>query len=384
MSSEGEGPVRPPDLICPSCHATIPDLRPEVAPFCARCGWEAPPTPRWLRRVLLRPKRLIAIGLPLVVAAAFFTQQYASWGKFAFESFLLRVKTTFRVASLDDLAQLGRICNALKKHDCSIDAYGTIVAQRPTDTTALANLAMAQTKAQRYAEALPNYESFFKLGGSALDVLYWNGRTLKELGRTKEAISAYYRTIQADPTLLDVTEEIVELLAQSNRHDEALGVIGSFIHRLPSYRSYWSATIVTINAALEQKVGTSRAVQMLKIPAIGEHHFLPIKFSTENPYGFALVDTGATYLTMGATVVRDTRLKTQTGAERIAVRTPTGIIEALRITVSELYIGPIHLRNVEAAVCEECPFLAGQSVLSRFTMQTLREDDTNFLILRAR
>jgi len=170
---------------CPICKASIPDLRPQLSLVCDSCGWEDAPKRRWLSRSRL----IILVALTIIFGVAI--QQHMSWQGFAVEAWFLRAKAALKLASVEDFGELGRICNTVHRADCSIYAYGEIVKQEPRNTIALGNLAMAQTEARRYQDALLTYDVFFKLGGSALDVVYWYARTLKEVGRASDAIPWY-------------------------------------------------------------------------------------------------------------------------------------------------------------------------------------------------
>ncbi len=339
-----------------------------------------------LLRRLRSPKGLFvlgAVGLALLLAVVGYN--YYTWSPFWLTSIPLRVKYAFNRATPDELLELGRICDTLEKHHCSLKLYSRKVRLTPKDTTAWGLFAIAEAESGLYEDAIKHFEVYFALGGGALDALAWHARTLKELGRIDEAIRRYHRVLQANPNLLDATEEMVELLVQDKRYVEALTIIGSFIERAPGYRSYWAGTIANIEEALERLDSSAERPQILfKIPAIGEHHLLPIKLGTRASYGFYLVDTGATYLTISKSVAEESKIMTRVTGERVMLEGANGVIEAERAVLSDVSVGTLKLGKVEAVICDSCRLLAGKSLLSRFNLQILREDGMEFLILRAR
>jgi tetratricopeptide (TPR) repeat protein len=242
---------------------------------------------------------------------------------------------------------------------------------------------MAESAAGEYSAALRSFEAFFKAGGSGVDAQYSYARTLREVQQPDAAIGWYYRTVQANPRLLDVTQELVESLIQQRRYDEALGVVGGFVGLLPNYKEYWAPTLTTIDAATEgSRASAAPAKQSTKIPAIGQHHWAPIRVDRRNLYDFALVDTGATYVVLPERLAQ--REIKAGGRDLVRVQTAAGVLELPKVTLSDLFVGSVHLRKVEAVVCDDCGILLGRSALLRFDTRTIREHDTEFLVLTAR
>ena len=328
-----------------------------------------------LRKLRNQGDRVVLGAVGLCLLLALLGYNYYIWRSYWLTSIPLRVKYAFNWATPDELSDLGTICDRLGKQNCSVKVYRRVVKLTPKDTTALGLLAISETESRLYEDAIKHFQIYFALGGGALDALAWHARALKELGRIDEAIRQDYRVLQADPNLLDVTKEMVELLVQGKRYVEALAVIGSFIERVPEYRSYWAGNIANIEEALEGLGSSAQRLQiLLKIPAIGEHHFLPIKLSTRASYGFYVVDTGASYLTVSRSVAEESKIMTNVTGERVMLESANGVIEAERAVLSDVSIGTLKLGKVEAVICDSCPLLAGKSLLSRFNIQILGED----------
>jgi len=94
-----------------------------------------------------------------------------------------------------------------------------------------------------------------------------------------------------------------------------------------------------------------------------------------------LVDTGATYISMGADQARDLGVDFLKG-ERGMVGTANGAAAAYKVKLNSVRIGDVQLYNVDALVSQQpMPFvLLGNSFLTRFQMK--RENDTMTLTKR--
>jgi hypothetical protein len=126
----------------------------------------------------------------------------------------------------------------------------------------------------------------------------------------EDAIRWYYRAIQADPRLLDVTGELVELLVQDSRRVEALSVIGAFVRALPDYKTYWAGRVIAIEAGMGDSVNSSRDPNVtLKIPTIGRHYYVPLRLGGGSHYEPFIVDTGASALTFNSTWVEEAQVQ---------------------------------------------------------------------------
>jgi predicted aspartyl protease len=290
-----------------------------------------------------------------------------------------------RIANTEDLIELGAICNTLQRYDCSVPVYRHLLLSRPDDSRVVANLALALTRTDAHSAAVPYYERYLYLGGGAVDTFHGYATSLRALGKMPQAVEWYYRALQVDSDFLDVTQDLVELLIQQNRHVEALSVIGGFVSRLPDYRPHWNGRITAIDAALSHNQSTRTPEKTtLEIAASADHHFIPVKLARAGSYEFFLVDTGASLLTLSPEIVQESRARPRFAGHIVTLKTVSGTIVGEGVLLPEIQIGSLWLQDVEGVVCDGCPALLGQSVLRRFDLRTTRRHSVEFLLLTPR
>lgn len=374
----------PPNDSCPVCGTPTPPGQADRRFTCGTCGWEESGAPH---RGGGQKRRVAAAGwlaMGLIIAGVSIWQS-VSWSPFFFEALPLRIKHTLGLATVDDLLALGALCNTLSRHHCSRTVYGSIIHDRPDDPRVVANFAMALSNSGDFAGALPYYERYLALGGGAVDALYGYARTLRGVGRRDEAIRWYYGTIQANPKLLDATAGLIELLIQGGRRVEALSVIRAFVRGLPNYKGYWAGQIIAIEAGMDQGAGSrTDATRPIRIPAIGQHHYVPLRLGGGSHYEPFIVDTGATALTFNSTWAEDVQVPLRRTGKRIILETATGFAQAEQVFLPEVMVGSIPMKDVEAVMCSSCAPLMGHSLLDRFDMKTTRVDSIEFLSLTPR
>ena len=322
---------------------------------CLACGWEQPAPTTRKRRVLQ------AAGAAVIIATiGLIIWQYLSWSPLFLTALPLRVKSAMGTATPDDLSALGAICNTLGRYQCARNAYSRVIRGRPEDSFAIGSLAIALSNSGDYADALPHFERYFALGGGALDALYGYAKTLRALGRREDAIRWYYRTIQADARLLDVTGELVELLVQDSRRVEALSGIGAFVRALPGYKTYWASSVIAIEAGMVDSANPSRDPNVtLKIPAIGRHYYVPLRLGGGSHYEPFIADTGASALTFDSTWAEEAQVPVRRTGRSVLMETATGFAQGEEVLVPEVMVGPVRITNVEAVMCSSCAPLMG-------------------------
>jgi predicted aspartyl protease len=100
-------------------------------------------------------------------------------------------------------------------------------------------------------------------------------------------------------------------------------------------------------------------------------HHLPLK--VDQAFGYFMVDQGAGQLVVTREFVAEHELwdyhfvKEVTGGDLVEFKTVT--------------VGSWTLNDVSAIICDDCQMLAGQSVLSQFTLQSRLRDGVDYLTL---
>ncbi|MBM4189948.1 MAG: SEL1-like repeat protein [Betaproteobacteria bacterium] len=103
------------------------------------------------------------------------------------------------------------------------------------------------------------------------------------------------------------------------------------------------------------------------------HYFLPIRIGSGN-YKRFMVDTGASALAMSTEELENSgaAYKIRNAFAR-ATLADGSIIVGKIVTIAEVDVGGILMKNVRAFVCDTCSKLAGQSLLTRFDMRTTKD-----------
>ncbi|HZP21529.1 MAG TPA: TIGR02281 family clan AA aspartic protease [Bauldia sp.] len=81
-----------------------------------------------------------------------------------------------------------------------------------------------------------------------------------------------------------------------------------------------------------------------------------------------LIDTGATYVALSEATARRLGIRLDPGRFVVRIGTANGVVGAAPVTLSEVTVGPIHVRNVEAVVVGGGGFdidLLGMSFLNK-------------------
>ena len=116
------------------------------------------------------------------------------------------------------------------------------------------------------------------------------------------------------------------------------------------------------------------------LTAVGGGHFVTDGTINGKTVRF-VVDTGATYVSMGADQARDLGIDFLKG-DRGTMSTANGLTTAYKVKLNSVRIGDVQLYNVDGLVSQQpMPFvLLGNSFLTRFQMK--RENDTLTLVKR--
>jgi Tfp pilus assembly protein PilF len=101
----------------------------------------------------------------------------------------------------------------------------------PEDRTALLDLAAAYYMVDRIQDAAAVYEQMLKLGEDpTLRNNY--GNMLRDMGKTEEALAAYRKALEADPTLVVAYVNLAALLVREGKKDEAMSVLDGGIAKV--------------------------------------------------------------------------------------------------------------------------------------------------------
>ncbi|MTI17199.1 TIGR02281 family clan AA aspartic protease [Rhodobacteraceae bacterium RKSG542] len=125
-----------------------------------------------------------------------------------------------------------------------------------------------------------------------------------------------------------------------------------------------------------QTAGTGKKAGEISIPRNRMGQF-EARVYLNNTSVNALIDTGASLLALPMSVARQIGHEPSPVAFRHRIKTANGTVRAALIHIDVLELGPLEVRNVEAAVLPDGALsvvLVGMSVLERFDEFTINDD----------
>jgi clan AA aspartic protease (TIGR02281 family) len=292
-----------------------------------------------------------------------------------------------RQPTIAELTQ--RIGNCERERDwaCVESGWTSWLKQRPDDVSAIANLGMALNRENRHAEAAVQFKRAIDAGEGAYDLFAYYADSLRQTGRDEEAIDWSYRALSIDPRLVDVRGDLARLLVARHRPFEALSLLESFDEGSVAlgHPAYFAGQRIAIESGLAASApAPTEAPALLRLPAFYGHYFAPVAIGGARRQAF-MVDTGATRLSIGLQMLADSKASYRVTEPQVEMVTADGRrILAQGIVIESLQVGPFELRDVPAVACRDCKPLLGESVLSRFDLQSTRVQGVEFMSLAPR
>lgn len=270
--------------------------------------------------------------------------------------------------------------------NCAIKLWKKVVDKRPTDVSALANLAIRLSENEYYQESILYYKKAIKLGGGSSDLFAWYARSLRQLNQISSAIEWYYRTLSIEPELSDITAELSELLAMENLQYEALNILEGY-EELTGHSKYFAARKTSLQAVLDEETASSQE-KLFKVPKLYNNHFyISSRLSKNKKFRSKsfLVDTGASLLTINKSLLKKNKVNYKILKRSVRMMTADGEkVRAKLVRIPYFKLGPFELNNVKAISCKECQALIGQNILNNYDISTQRVNGVEFLTLKSR
>ncbi|MES2612047.1 MAG: retroviral-like aspartic protease family protein [Pseudomonadota bacterium] len=287
-------------------------------------------------------------------------------------------------ASAQTLRDRALACQQKADYACADEVWTRYLELRPEDSRVRATLATVKNLRDDHAGAVREFERSFAEGNGGYDVFAYYARSLVRVGRPTEAITWYYRALEVVPNLVDVRRELSKVLVSQQRHYEALSVLQAIDARREEAGqvAYFAADRITIEDAIRAAQGSPSApAAVLRIAATGGHYYAPVSVGWARPVPF-MVDTGATFVSMSARMLKDSGAQYRTLDEQAQVGLADGRKIHVKVVLLErLQVGPQLLHNVRAVACQDCVPLLGMSALRHFDLQSVKANNVELLSL---
>ena len=210
---------------CPRCGTGV-DFRDNIT-ICENCGW----MPETKENKLRFNKSLLILSI--VSALAF--MHVINWGGHSVEIVPLKVKTTFGMASIEDLDRTAEVCEEQLKYECAASALKDKAwkTEKAQDFKLLGDL---YRRMSQWNEAIEVYEiSLSKVADSKAaralkgDTYYGLAKSFHKVGEIAMAEDYYKKALKTKPGVLQVTvtADYAKLLKSAGRISDAKRVIAS-------------------------------------------------------------------------------------------------------------------------------------------------------------
>lgn len=288
----------------------------------------------------------------------------------------------------NELREAAGKCMRVRDFACAESNWQEYVQLRPGDGYALANLGIVMNVRDEHEQAVVQFQKAVDAGEGTYDLFAYYADSLAKLDRTDDAIDWSYRALSVVPTLVDVRGSLASLLVKRQRPHEALALLQAFDAEAEArgHPAHFTGQRIAIEQTLKSLEQGDRApaAAPLRLPVFAGHFFAPVQLGEARPLAF-MIDTGATLTTLGRDQLVASKAAYRVTDRQVQMTTADGRhVRGEAIVVDTLQVGPFTLRQVSAVVCDGCVALLGQSALSRFDLQSSRQQGIEFLTLTPR
>lgn len=212
------------DPNCSRCHQPIEEVRRQLTPvICGACGYVVPEAVDMIaQKKKARVTQLVVLAVAGLSLLAF--MQASTWGKYALEMPVLKLKAGVGMASLQNLDRMAHICQELKRYDCIETAYSHQARMEPTYSRRLAEYQMLRHK---FKDAALTLSTYLKSASKDIAALTLYARAMTELGQLDEAAQTFERALAVQTGKLqpELVKNYVKTLAKARRYAQAQAVI---------------------------------------------------------------------------------------------------------------------------------------------------------------
>lgn len=286
-----------------------------------------------------------------------------------------------------DLKAAAAQCMAFGDLRCAEENWRAYVAVRPTESNAIANLCIVESRRDEPEDAVVQCRKAIDLGEGAYDLFAAYASSLAKVGRTDEAIDWSYKTLAIVPNLVDVRGDLAKLLISRNRRYEAIVLLAEFDEFLADQQQgpYFAGQRIALESAMTS-AGSAASTEntALRLPKLGDRFYAPVSVGSA-PVAAFIVDTGASNTSVNDDLLAKAKIAFKVLRPRIDMELADGRrVRGRLIRIDQMRVGNFTLKDVPAVDCERCALLLGGESLSHFDMSSTKVAGVEFLNLRPR
>lgn len=310
-----------------------------------------------------------------------FSVQIFLWRKFAFEASNTQIKLLFANDPEPYLLDLGAMCNSLKDFKCSKRQFRKVLDKNPYQRNALANLGIASAQLKEWDKARTYFESYFSIGGSAGDVMYWYAESIEALEGREAAVWWYYESLailQENPKAL---EKLVMILLQLGRYHEAASAIASVHHgQLNENSSELELFDQSMNLWESHQFKTPG--EMMLPSFFEEQLFAGVRLSANSRWRIASINFEYEKVVLNEDLISESFLRVPAQSlVKTSLHTPVGTFEVSSVKVPELLMLGHTFKDVTVYYCAECPTIVGRAIMDQFTHEEFQKGSVKYFVL---
>ncbi len=319
-------------------------------------------------------KNIWALILTVFLAAT--VAHFVYWGQFSLDVVLLKTQNLVGLRSSNSYyTELGSVCNALNKLECSKKYFEKLLLENPKNTKASGNLAVAYFKSGQNEMALTYFNQYQDSGGKAFDIIFWHGKALLKNG-DKEGLRNIIYSVGLNQKDKKHITEVVNVLADYGKQDLALSLIGSVSQGSKKKIKEWD-NLMSQPKLLNYK-SMERGWEALSFNT--RTFYSPLKLKPSGRIKIFELEFWDEHNLISYEVLDENRIPYNEKAEKVSVKLKSGrIIKALPVQLDKVYVSGIEFKNIKFYVCQFCNNQLGKSFLSQFYTEKIKTQRVNYI-----
>ena len=300
---------------------------------------------------------------------AFMIYDSRSWGHFYPERIWYKALSTLKMTTARDSARMGTICKKLKKHSCAIQSYTTALNKSPKSYEIAGVLAIELVINEQYDQALLTFQNYFSHRDGTYEHKHYFARALSRENYVDDATNWYYKSLKQNPKSLETAVELIRHLEKNELYEEALGIIGHYNNIFPKTIKKWQKLISEVKSKYAN-YQSKYNIREIKIMGFTKYLYAPVSLANHGEIILFMVDPESEFLTLNSRSLDLHKVQyKKLGTQKVTASNGSSV-EAEKVIIPSLNVGPLQLKNIEAIACDNCANLLGKNILKRLNFKT--------------
>jgi tetratricopeptide (TPR) repeat protein len=306
--------------------------------------------------------------------------QLLIWRQYSLEASYIQIKNLLGKQNIENLIELGSICNSLKDYDSSEKYFNKVMQINPNNKLALANLGILLSKKGEWQKSLPALRSYFSLGGQSFDATYWYGKSLINLKQYREGWGWIFQSLRENPTFFDGALELVEEFSKRRDWGLTLSLIGAITGGHPEAFDYWYDFVGQEKFLSFPELEKDPNLLILSLDNV--NYYLPVVLRSPSRIKYFSLFEDVEFNLMNSDIINELRLIIPERSEEITIKYNDRPLKVREIKISDVTSLGKKFSQVSFYFCESCPNILGKPFLKNFNLEYWTENKIQFLNLQ--